>query len=137
MILRTRLFFESAHRLSDYKGKCFFIHGHSFIVDVEINKKKLDKSGFIVDFNDLKKIIEEFDHKLLLKDEPYNRKLFDDRFPKDWIVWFDFNPTCENLSNYMRKKMKKECRLGLFDSIKVRIYETYKPEKTSSVEDIG
>lgn len=136
MKLSTRQFFESAHRLVDYDEDCKRIHGHNFVVDVDIcdsTFSKLTKAGFLVDFKDIKKVIKKLDHKLLLKDCVENTELFTDKMPKDWIVWLPFNPTCENLAVYLRDSMSKDTGIPV-ERIIIRVYETYKPEKKSYAE---
>ncbi len=136
MKISTRIFFEAAHRLVDYKGKCERPHGHSFIVDIEIESDVLDKAGMIVDFNKLKLYIDEFDHKLLLKECEENLKYFG-HLPNDWVYWMDINPTCENLSQFIKDGMTLVLGKGKDWNkykIKVRVYETYKPIKTSYAE---
>lgn len=95
--------FESAHRLSDYDGKCKRVHGHNYKVTVTCEAEELDKRGILVDFGDIKKtvkehIIERFDHRLILNgfDED-NRRLFRE-FDQDWLVWVEYNPTAENMA---------------------------------------
>ena len=107
--LKLKHHFDSAHRLKlDYSSKCENIHGHRWKVIVEIWKNSLDENGMIVDFSKLKQTIDELDHKMLNN-----------------II--DFNPTAENLSKYLHKKFAK---LGLFDYLKVTIYES--PEASIS-----
>ncbi|WP_460693029.1 6-pyruvoyl trahydropterin synthase family protein [Mucilaginibacter puniceus] len=75
MIRITKIFhFEMAHALDGYNGACRNIHGHSYELHVTIASVKaedayLHSPGFIIDFKELKKIInlaiiEKFDHKL-------------------------------------------------------------------------
>jgi len=137
MKICTREFFESAHRLVDYDENCKRIHGHNFVVDVEVLSAPSDltKTGFVMDFKDIKKLTKEFDHKLLLKECKENRELFTEKMPKDWIVWLPFNPTCENMSLYFKqcllKTINKESQKYM---VTVKVYETYKPEKKSYAE---
>lgn len=44
--------FEAAHRLINYQGKCKNIHGHSWVVFVEVIGEGLDEVGMIYDFGD-------------------------------------------------------------------------------------
>ncbi|HOK40359.1 MAG TPA: 6-carboxytetrahydropterin synthase QueD [bacterium] len=68
-LITKRLKFDAAHNLLNYNGVCENIHGHTYYLEVScIGKKKED--GMVVDFNIIKKIIEEniiakFDHKYL------------------------------------------------------------------------
>ena len=86
--------FSGAHRLRNYKGKCENLHGHNWKVQVVISGEKLDKDGLLMDFHFLKKklrqVLENLDHTYL------NNVSF---FKKE-------NPTSENISYYIYKKLK-------------------------------
>ena len=68
--------FEAAHALHGYDGKCKNIHGHSYqlyvtIIGTPINKKDHPKNGMVLDFGDLKRIvnteiIDIYDHSIVL-----------------------------------------------------------------------
>ncbi|WP_018132348.1 6-carboxytetrahydropterin synthase QueD [Effusibacillus pohliae] len=66
----TKIFtFDSAHRLDDYIGKCANLHGHTYKLEVEV-KGRTDHRGIVIDFTDLKKIVNEqiiskYDHQFL------------------------------------------------------------------------
>ena len=54
------LTFEAAHRLlKDYSGKCSNNHGHSWVVDIEVEAEQLDEKGMVVDFdiNDIRHLV--------------------------------------------------------------------------------
>ena len=63
MITVTKRFsFEACHHLPYYKGACHNIHGHSYKLDVTvggevIEDKNNEKCGMIIDFKDLKEIV--------------------------------------------------------------------------------
>jgi len=77
----TKMFtFDSAHRLFNPKltddenkkifGKCFNLHGHTFFLNVSVEDEADSKTGMIINFTDLKKIvtkkvIDVLDHKYL------------------------------------------------------------------------
>ncbi|MFC4768136.1 6-carboxytetrahydropterin synthase QueD [Effusibacillus consociatus] len=73
----TKIFtFDSAHRLDDYIGKCANLHGHTYKLEVEV-KGRTDHRGIVVDFTDLKKIVNEqiiskYDHQFLNDHMPFN-----------------------------------------------------------------
>jgi len=106
----TREFrFEGAHALTGYDGKCRHIHGHSYKLLITITGEPSEipghpKSGMIMDFNDLKKIVHQYvidplDHSLMLREEaPLSREL---KEQYDNIKVFDFQPTCEQLTLYI------------------------------------
>jgi 6-pyruvoyltetrahydropterin/6-carboxytetrahydropterin synthase len=87
----SKLFtFDAAHRLEGLPAehKCSRLHGHTYTVKIELSSLKLDKVGFVKDYNELnevKKIIDEnFDHRCLNEVLPPN-----------------LNPTAENLAKYI------------------------------------
>ena len=51
--------FCAAHALRDYKGTTEPTHGHNFKVVVTVSGSTLDRAGMLVDFLDLKPIIDE------------------------------------------------------------------------------
>ena len=68
--------FETSHALSGHDGLCKNVHGHSYKLSVTIIGKPIQepnnpKHGMVMDFSDLKKIInkiivEPFDHATVL-----------------------------------------------------------------------
>jgi len=79
----TKIFtFDSAHRLDDYVGKCANLHGHTYKLEVTI-KGRTDTRGIVVDFGDIKRIVNE---QIIAK--------YDHRFLNELM---DFNTTAENM----------------------------------------
>lgn len=79
----TKIFtFDSAHRLDDYVGKCANLHGHTYRLEVSI-KGRTDHRGIVVDFGDIKQIVNE---QIIGK--------YDHRFLNDLM---EFNTTAENM----------------------------------------
>jgi 6-pyruvoyltetrahydropterin/6-carboxytetrahydropterin synthase len=58
MHLTKRFSFEAAHNLIGYKGKCANLHGHSYVLEVTVEGEP-KHDGMIIDFYDVKKIVEE------------------------------------------------------------------------------
>lgn len=127
--LKTEADFDAAHFLKDYNGKCSNIHGHRWIIKIEIISDTLQNSGeyngMIVDFNNLKKDlkteVDKFDHTLIiqknsLKETTLNA-LYDEGFK---INILPFRPTAENLAYYFYNAIKA---YG-YSVKKVQIYET-------------
>lgn len=61
--------FDAAHRLPSHPGKCSHLHGHRWLVQVEI-EGDLDGAGMVMDFGDvkgrLKALLDEhYDHATL------------------------------------------------------------------------
>jgi 6-pyruvoyltetrahydropterin/6-carboxytetrahydropterin synthase len=109
--------FDMAHALYGYDGPCKNIHGHTYHLSVTligfIIKDNNDaKVGMVVDFGDLKKIVQsnilnKYDHALVLNDRaPYAQStLIFNEFEK--IVSVPFQPTCENLLLHFVSQLKQ------------------------------
>lgn len=63
MITVTKIFkFDAAHQLPDYEGKCQNLHGHTWALEVEVVGMRNNPTtypGMVVDFGDLKRIVNE------------------------------------------------------------------------------
>ena len=63
--LSTEYWFDSAHFLTDYNGKCENLHGHQWRVTAYVRASELGASGtekdMVVDFATLKRIVREED----------------------------------------------------------------------------
>jgi len=105
MILRVskQFSFESAHFLPEYNGKCKNLHGHSYKLTITIlGKNDTDNTGMVMDFGDLKKIVQEeviapFDHALILKEDSKNEFAAHKRF------FLGKTPTAENIVCYIKE----------------------------------
>lgn len=79
MIRITKKFdFEAGHALFGYDGKCKNLHGHSYklyvtVIGEPINNPHNVKNGMVIDFGDLKRIVQEqiidaFDHAMVFNE---------------------------------------------------------------------
>lgn len=59
--------FAAAHFVpSSAAGKCADVHGHTYFVNITVAGNDLDESGFLVNFQDLKKLTHgRYDHTLM------------------------------------------------------------------------
>jgi len=127
MLSITKIFhFESAHRISDYKGACQHLHGHSYKLEVSISGKQIGKGDMLMDFKFLKSIvnslvIEPWDHALLLKDNRTNRAAFDQL--KDKIYWMKNEPTAERMILWIADRLSSNLPDELILS-RIKLYET-------------
>ena len=100
--------FNAAHKLRDYQGKCEALHGHNWIVEISLKSQKLDKNGMVMDFSHLKeelaKLLESLDHKLLNEIEPF----------------INLNPTSENIAKHIFDNLKSKYS----NLSKVTVWET-------------
>jgi 6-pyruvoyl tetrahydropterin synthase/QueD family protein len=54
--------FDAAHQLSvPYDSPCNRRHGHRYVVEISASARELEH-GMVVDFNILRRIVDEFDH---------------------------------------------------------------------------
>ena len=87
--------FDAAHALRGYEGPCENLHGHTWKVRIQLQGQKLDQIGLLEDFKvlkqELKTVLDQFDHKLLNDVKPFETE----------------NPSSENLARYIYKEMKK------------------------------
>lgn len=82
-IVIKRMEISSCHFLKlPYESKCSNIHGHNWIVEIEITAKEVDDSGMVFDFTHIQKEVMSLDHKNL-----------NDLMP--------CNPTAENIAKYL------------------------------------
>lgn len=87
--------FSASHKLDGLPDDhpCSRLHGHNFIVRVEMRSNLLLGPGFIVDYREM---------------EPFKKWLdetFDHRHLNDIV---DFNPTAEAMCKYLFDKLKKD-----------------------------
>ena len=61
--------FASGHALRGYKGKCENVHGHNYRVRVTVASERLNATGLLMDFIDLraalKALAERLDHHFM------------------------------------------------------------------------
>ncbi len=125
----TKIFsFEAAHALRDYDGPCRSIHGHSYKLWVTIKGEVDPKSGMILDFGDLKRIVNEviifrFDHSLILNEEDEKTNLKSGTL-LDNLEVLPFNPSSENLVVYFSDLL----RAALPDKIELHSLKLYETE---------
>lgn len=109
-----RMTTETAHRLTNYEGKCASIHGHSYLWEVTVGLDGLGVTNncISVDFKDVKKamkacIYDLFDHALVLHKNDFlvvDHGLLlqvDAAGLKQKLVVFGENPTAEAFAAYV------------------------------------
>ena len=96
MRLCREFYFDAAHYIPDYKGKCEQLHGHTYKLEVVI-KGDVQDDGMVVDFVKMKEIvetsvIEKLDHHAL-------NEIFD-------------NPTAEHILEWISTQLKDKLPLS-------------------------
>ncbi len=123
--------FEMSHALNNYDGQCSNIHGHSYKLLVTIKGEPIEdknspKYGMLMDFGDLKrivqsKIIDVYDHALVLnKDSRF--LVYADKMDTKLVV-SEYQPTCENLLSDFAETIAAELPEGV-ELYKLRLHET-------------
>lgn len=134
--------FDAAHVLSlPYISKCARLHGHRWLVEVEI-AGPLSKQGMIIDFSEIVEevttVLDKLDHHTLVPSafvvdsfqsnsitfqiptgDSQNEKRY--VLPASDVIILPFdNVTCENLAKYIYKELSKRLKSPLcLNSIKL------------------
>jgi 6-pyruvoyltetrahydropterin/6-carboxytetrahydropterin synthase len=99
--------FAAGHALRGYKGKCENVHGHNYKVQVTVEGGELDATGLLVDFVDVKRLLQE------------SSEYLDHRFINDLPPFDVLNPSAENMAKYFYDSI----RAGLSGDRGVRLRE--------------
>jgi len=119
--------FAAGHALRNYRGKCENVHGHNYRVQVTLRGEKLDATGMLADFVELKRILRAISEPL------------DHVFINDLPPFTELNPTAENMAWYFCEKLREQ--LGAQNPVEVaevKVWETdiqsatYRPSIPSS-----
>jgi 6-pyruvoyltetrahydropterin/6-carboxytetrahydropterin synthase len=86
--------FAAGHALRNYHGKCENVHGHNYRVRVLVRGPKLDETGMLADFVELKRLLRAVS-------EPMDHVFLNDMPPFD-----ELNPSAENIAVYICEKMQ-------------------------------
>ncbi len=123
----TKVFyFEAAHAITNHTGKCKNVHGHNYELHVSVSANNLNEMNMIMDFDELKKIVQEsvinhFDHCLLL-----NRHASCNAWANatdSRVLWMENEPTVEFILLEIKEKIHRDLpervrmtRLVLFET---------------------
>ena len=70
--------FAAAHAIRGHTRGCQNLHGHNYRVRVHLAAERLDALGMVLDFADLKAIVQEilapFDHHVINEVPPFDRR---------------------------------------------------------------
>ena len=93
--------FAAGHALRNYHGKCENVHGHNYRVQITVQGEQLDTTGLLVDFLELKRLMDEVIEYL------------DHRFINDLAPFDVLNPSAENIAKYFYDELSKQMRQTL------------------------
>lgn len=102
--------FCAGHRVVGHESKCANLHGHNYRIHFhcEAEQGELDKVGRVIDFSVIKSTLcdwlEKFwDHRMLIwSQDPLKERL---RLLDKTVMVVDFNPTAENMADYLIKEV--------------------------------
>lgn len=137
-LLKTSASFDSAHFLQGYSGKCANLHGHHWVLEVEVSGEMLQGGGscqgMLIDFSDLKGAVralaDRFDHALIYEENSLKPEteaaLAGEQFR---LIPVGFRPTAENFARCFYETLREE---GL-PVHRVTVYET--PDNCAAYEE--
>jgi len=107
--------FDAAHILTNHRGLCKNLHGHTYRVDVSVSQAEGDDKDMVIDFKDLKKIATEvicdrFDHAFVYNTESPGECEIAAVVEKNGMrtVALPFRSTAENLARHFFVSLKPQ-----------------------------
>jgi 6-pyruvoyl tetrahydropterin synthase/QueD family protein len=133
--IEKKFSFSAAHLLEGLckDHPCSVFHGHNYDVIIRIESESLDKHGFIIDFNDLKKfkqtVIDKlFDHSTIITKSYYNNDVNTSSFGKIFVMPEEYtNTTVENMCKHIHTLLIsyfKKIKFINFKKIIIKMSET-------------
>jgi 6-pyruvoyltetrahydropterin/6-carboxytetrahydropterin synthase len=111
--------FSAAHAIRGHTRGCQNLHGHNYRVRVHLRASRLDELGMVLDFADLKQMMQEivgpFDHQVINEIPP-----FDER-----------NTTAELISQYVFEEVAR--RLEGQERVRVAKVEVWETETSCAI----
>lgn len=110
---------STGHRVVGHENKCRHLHGHNYRIHFHCQAEALDSVGRVIDFGVIKQKLcmwaeENWDHKFLAWEKDslmsavqnsafIHSEVIDSDFEmfNDSLVWTPFNPTAENMAQYL------------------------------------
>jgi len=114
--------FSAAHNLRGYGKKCEKLHGHNWKVQVGIRGGKLDNTGMLVDFREVRDYLERIMEKL------------DHRYLNEISHFKVTNPTSENIARFIYSELKARLKSSRYIVNKVTVWESDTASATYSQE---
>lgn len=112
----TKVFtYAMAHALDSYDGLCKNIHGHTYHLEVTVvgnpvSDSSSPKKGMLIDFTDLKRlinteIVDVWDHALMLNETTNPDLIALLKKSYERIIIVPFQPTTENMLCFLAEKI--------------------------------
>ncbi len=120
MDLTTSYVFDAAHRIAGHQGKCAWLHGHTYHLEVTVSSPTLNPLGMVMDFDDLrdavrKAVLDLWDHATLLAaDDPLGPAISAvQREAPDRVVLLPGHPTAEVLTREAWTRLESQLPVGI------------------------
>src|SRR6266508_1834571 len=115
MDLTTTYVFDAAHRIAGHPGKCAWLHGHTYHLEVTVSSPRLNPLGMVMDFDDLRDVVRKavldlWDHATLLAaDDPLAPAIraIQHEAP-DRVVLRESQPTAEALTSQAWARLESQ-----------------------------
>jgi 6-pyruvoyltetrahydropterin/6-carboxytetrahydropterin synthase len=111
--------FAAAHAIRGHTRGCENLHGHNYRVRVHLRAERLDELGMVLDFADLKALMQEilgpFDHHVINDIPPFDRR----------------NTTAELLSQYVFEEVER--RLAPQERVRVSRVEVWENDTSCAL----
>jgi 6-pyruvoyltetrahydropterin/6-carboxytetrahydropterin synthase len=95
--------FHTGHRQLGYPGKCKWVHGHTWRGTVTVSTEEFprDELDMSLDFGDIKAIMRDLDHKILVTEQ--DRTFLDPNLfePEGVVLLAGKGPSVENVAHYV------------------------------------
>ena len=116
-------YFDASHRLLHYKGKCAFLHGHRWKVEVWVDGQVDPVTGILADYNMIRETIETYDHQVILNENDPMVACLSQFQP---VITTPGDPTSEALAEIIRTRIDLACTsAGLNASVaKIKVWES-------------
>ncbi|MEK7879495.1 MAG: 6-carboxytetrahydropterin synthase QueD [candidate division NC10 bacterium] len=112
--------FDAAHRILGHSGKCAYLHGHAYRLEVAVSAAELDALGMVIDFDDLralvkKAVLDRWDHATLLwKEDPLGPAIISAQADApEKVVALDGQPTAEVLTRLAFAAIREALPAGI------------------------
>jgi 6-pyruvoyltetrahydropterin/6-carboxytetrahydropterin synthase len=128
--------FDSGHRVMNERMKCFNLHGHTYLYELEFEFNEMEEIGYAIDFKEIKRVGSQWiddllDHGMIVN--PHDIEVIRAATATDSKIWYMSlngigqycNPSVENIAKEMFLAMQI-----LFDKYenlkihKITLYET-------------
>lgn len=108
--IKRRIEFEAAHRLIGHQGKCKYLHGHRYILEVNLSFAELDEMGMAIDFAVVKErlngwINDNWDHNVILDKRDQSLIGYINQETGQNVYVMNVNPTAENMALYLKNQV--------------------------------